>query len=120
MNNVWLEIHVFQTEHDLNQICLYTERQKKLITSSGRRSLKSTASKLIIFGHKEALILLNKNIRKKQDILASKRRKYGLITKGNFSKIAETAHRASSVRAPRKRPIHKIQKLFIQFQWRVT
>ena len=29
---------------------LYTERQKKLITSSG--SLKSTASKLIIFGHK--------------------------------------------------------------------
>ena len=30
----------------------YTERQKKLITSSGRRSLKSTASKLIIFGHK--------------------------------------------------------------------
>ena len=31
---------------------IYTERQKKLITSSGRRSLKSTASKLIIFGHK--------------------------------------------------------------------
>ena len=31
---------------------VYTERQKKLITSSGRRSLKSTASKLIIFGHK--------------------------------------------------------------------
>ena len=30
----------------------YTESQKKLITSSGRRSLKSTASKLIIFGHK--------------------------------------------------------------------
>ena len=31
---------------------IYTERQKKLITSSGRRSLKSTASILIIFGHK--------------------------------------------------------------------
>ena len=30
----------------------YTERQNKLITSSGRRSLKSTASKLIILGHK--------------------------------------------------------------------
>ena len=28
------------------------KRQKKLITSSGRRSLKSTASKLIIFGNK--------------------------------------------------------------------
>ena len=43
----------------------YTERQKKLITSSGRRSLKSTLSKLIIFGHKKALILLTKNIYKK-------------------------------------------------------
>ena len=30
----------------------YTEHQKKLITSSGRRSLKSTISVLIIFGHK--------------------------------------------------------------------
>ena len=30
----------------------YTERQKKLITSSGRRSLKSMLSKLIMFGHK--------------------------------------------------------------------
>ena len=40
----------------------YTERQKKLITSSGRRSLKSTPSKLIIVGHKQAPIFLNKNI----------------------------------------------------------
>ena len=31
---------------------IYTERQKKLTTSSGQRSLKSTPSKLIIFGHK--------------------------------------------------------------------
>ena len=30
----------------------YTERQKKLITSSERRSLKFTQSKLIIFGHR--------------------------------------------------------------------
>ena len=37
---------------------IYTERQKKLITSSGRCSLVN----LIIFGHKLALILLNKNI----------------------------------------------------------
>ena len=29
----------------------YTERQEKLVTSSERRSLKSTASKLIIFRH---------------------------------------------------------------------
>ena len=75
---------------------MYTERQNKLITSSGRLSLKSPASKLIIFWHKWALILLNKNIRKTQDLLASKRRKYCLITKGHFSKIAETAHQASS------------------------
>ena len=33
-------------------VCMYTERQKKLITSSERRSLKSTASKLIIFRHR--------------------------------------------------------------------
>ena len=32
--------------------CIHTERQKKLITSLGRRPLKSTLSKLIIFGHK--------------------------------------------------------------------
>ena len=30
----------------------YTERQKKLITSSGQCPLKSTLSKLIIFAHK--------------------------------------------------------------------
>ena len=33
-------------------ISLYTERQKKLITSSERHSLKSKASTLIIFGHR--------------------------------------------------------------------
>ena len=54
---------------------MYTERQKKLITSSGRRSLKSTMSKLMIFGHKLALILLTKNIWKTEDFLVSKRRK---------------------------------------------
>ena len=57
---------------------IYTERQKKLIASSGRHSLKSTLSKLIIFGHKWALILLNKNIWKTQDFLAWKRRKMRL------------------------------------------
>ena len=36
--------------HD--DVRIYTERQKKLITSSGRRSLTSTLSKSIIFGHK--------------------------------------------------------------------
>ena len=35
-----------------------------------------------------------------------------------FSKITETAHRASSERALRTRPIQNIQS--IQFQWRVA
>ena len=35
----------------------------------------------------QALILLNKNIRKTQDIIASKRRKYDLITEENFRKL---------------------------------
>ena len=56
---------------------IYTERQKKLITSSGWHSLKSTASKLVIFGHKQALILLNKNIWKTQDFPVSQRRERG-------------------------------------------
>ena len=37
---------------DFAEIWKYTERQKKLITSSGRRPLKSTVSTLIIFAHK--------------------------------------------------------------------
>ena len=37
---------------DTHMMGNYTERQKKLITSSKRRSLKSTASKLIIFRHR--------------------------------------------------------------------
>ena len=56
-------------------LCTYTECQKKLITSSGRLSLKSMLSKLMIFGHKQALILLNKNIWKTQDFLVPKKRR---------------------------------------------
>ena len=44
----------------------YTERQKKLITSSERHSLKSTASKLFIFGHRLGKFILNKHIKKKR------------------------------------------------------
>ena len=44
-------------------------------------------------------IWTHKNIWKTQDFLASNRRKMWLITKGNFSKTAETAHRASSTEA---------------------
>ena len=59
----------------------YTEHQKKLITSSVRRSLKFTLSKLIIFGQREAS--------EKKGLLVSKRRKCSEIAKGNFLKISE-------------------------------
>ena len=39
----------------------YTERQKKLITSSEWHSLKSTASKWFIFRHRLGKFILNKN-----------------------------------------------------------
>ena len=67
---------------------MYTERQKKLITSSGQRPLKSMLSKLIIFAHKKkALILLNKNIWKTQDFLTAKRRKMWLNHERSFFEI---------------------------------
>ena len=55
-------------------ILIYTEHQKKLITSS-ERLLKSTSSKLIIFGHKLALAILIKHILKNKVFLKSKMRK---------------------------------------------
>ena len=56
---------------------LYTEHQKKHITSSERHSLKSKASKWIIFGHRLAIVILIKHILKDKDkgLLGSKRRK---------------------------------------------
>ena len=45
-------------------LSMYTERQKKLITSSERHTLKSTAFKWIIIGHRLAIILLTKHIKK--------------------------------------------------------
>ena len=40
----------------------YTERQKKLITSSERHTLKSKAQKWIIIGHRLGIILRTKHI----------------------------------------------------------
>ena len=50
----------------------YTERQKKLITSSEWHSLKSTASKWFIFGHRLGKFILNKHILKKQKFTSIK------------------------------------------------
>ena len=77
----------------------YTEHQKKLITSSKQHSLKSTPSKLIRFGHRYAVIVLNKNIWKTKVWLCQEGENCSEIAEGHFSKIAETAHRASSTEA---------------------
>ena len=45
-----------------NRYVTYTERQKKLIISSERHTLKSKALKLIIIGHRLAILLLAKHI----------------------------------------------------------
>ena len=51
----------------------YTERQKKLITSLERHSLKSKALKLIKIGHRLAIVLLTKHISKSKCLESQKR-----------------------------------------------
>ena len=70
---------------------VYTERQKKLITSSERHSLKSTASKCIIFGPRLVKVILNKHIKKIKFHFRQKGDKCGESARGKFSKITETA-----------------------------
>ena len=75
----------------------YTERQKKLISSSERHSLKSTPSKLIIFGHRLAIVILIKLIKHiylkniYNKLAWVKKDKFGEIASGQFSNITETA-----------------------------
>ena len=67
---------------------MYTERQKKLITSLEWHSLKSTASKWFIFGH----WLCKLSISKKTKVYFNHRGdKCDEIARGKFSKITETA-----------------------------
>ena len=49
---LFIYLHTWPQSDHLKINIFYTERQKKLITSLERRSLKSTPSKLIIFGHR--------------------------------------------------------------------
>ena len=63
-------------------IVLYTERQKKLITTSERHSLNSTTVKLIIFGHRYVIVLLIKHIWKSKGCFCQKGEKCGEISKG--------------------------------------
>ena len=73
-----------------NKFRNYTERQKKLITSSEWHSLKSTASKWFIFGHSLGKFTLNKH--QKEEVYFNQRGdKCDESARGQFSKITETA-----------------------------
>ena len=113
--NKWqlkVQIHLSQFQHTTQgyQHKLhnnkYTEHQKKLITSSEWHSLKSTASKWFIFGHRLGKFILHKHISKcgfwanfvltceykKKEVYFNQRGdKCDEIAKGQFSKITETA-----------------------------
>ena len=69
-----------------------TERQKKLITSSEWHSLKSTASKWFIFGHRLGKFILNKHNHLEKKVYFNQRGdKCDEIARGQFSKITEIA-----------------------------
>ena len=71
---------------------IYTERQKKRVTSSERRSQKSTKLKLIILVRRIAKVLLMKHISKIKACFCQKGEILFEIAKGRFSNITETAH----------------------------
>ena len=84
---------------------IYTERQKKLITSSGRHSLKPTISILIIFGYK-----LEYSV--KEEYLKNTR--FSRVKKENYAVksrkvIFRKSQKQLTERAPRRQPIHNIQ-----------
>ena len=70
---------------------IYTKHHKQLITSSERHSLKSKALKLLIIGHRLAIVLLTKHVSKKNICFTQKGVKCSKITRDPFSKITETA-----------------------------
>ena len=72
-------------DYDSTQKLIYTERQKKFITSSECHSLKSTASKWFLFGHRLGKFKKQKFTSIKEEMNAMKSQR------GQFSKITETA-----------------------------
>ena len=54
-----------------DEISIYTERKKKVITSLECHPLKSKASTWIIFGHRLGKFILNKHIEKNKSLLQS-------------------------------------------------
>ena len=87
---VWISYD--STFHAFLLIEKYTERQKKLITSSEWHSLKSTASEWIVFAHRLGKFSLIYYLSKKTKFYFKQRGdKFDEIARGQFSKITETA-----------------------------
>ena len=83
---------LFLVCHDYNKMFNYTLSIKRNFTSLKRRSLKSIASKLIIFRHRYAIVLLMKHIWKSKGCFYQKRRQIWWNRKRSVSKITQTAH----------------------------
>ena len=83
-SNVLVVVHV---DGIGNKVKIYTERQKKLITSSGRRSLKSTLSKLIRISEKHKIFSCQKekNVVKSRKVIFRKSQK--LLTERALSEL---------------------------------
>ena len=92
-HKISLFLHFFFWFACLHGLPSYTERQKKLITSSERHSLKSKASKWIIFGHRLAIfIFILAHLKNKTKVCCTQQGEIcGEIARGQFSKITETA-----------------------------
>ena len=80
-------LHLILLEQDLNKNYIYTERQKKFITSPEWHSLNSKALKWIVIGHRLAIVLLAKHIPKNKRLLEPKRSKIRWNCKRSFFKI---------------------------------
>ena len=95
----------------------YTERQKKLITSSECHSLKSKASKWIIFGHKLNLSLISTS--KKTKVYFNQRGdKCDEIARGQFSKITETACLSAGLGVrSRQKPVRRLRNPPLKIEW---
>ena len=76
---------------------VYTEHQKKLITSSEQHTLKSKALKWIIIGQRLAIILLTKHISKFLRLRESKKNKRRINRKRSSSRAQSSVRTIASM-----------------------
>ena len=120
MRNAWRvngwNSHVLFSKAGAEQLqYMYTERQKRRITPSYRRSLKSTASKVITFRHRKAIVLLTKHIWKIKKIAFAKKEKNVMKSqKDTFKKsqkmLPENLHDRKAAYSKHSIAIHSISK----------